>query len=47
MERWEQLLKLLGVYRDKLERYCTIITLQRDRDLVSDHHGAAVGAGHN
>jgi len=30
MERWDQLLLLLGVHKDKLERYCTIITLQRE-----------------
>jgi len=35
MERWEQLLKLLGVHRDKLERYCTIITLQREIETLS------------
>ena len=28
-------LKLLGVHRDKLERYCTIITLQREIETLS------------
>jgi spectrin beta len=35
MERWDQLLELLGVHKNKLERYCTIITLQREIDTLS------------
>ena len=35
MERWDQLLELLGVHKDKLERYCTIITLQREIETLS------------
>ena len=35
MERWDQLLELLGVHKDKLERYCTIITLQREIGTLS------------
>ena len=35
MERWDQLLGLLGVHKDKLERYCTIITLQREIETLS------------
>jgi hypothetical protein len=30
MERWDQLLELLGVHKNKLERYCTIITIQME-----------------
>ena len=35
IERWEQVLELLGGHRDKLERYCTIITLQREIGTLS------------
>ena len=35
MERWDQLLELLGVHKDKLERYCTIITLQREIETLA------------
>ena len=34
-ERWDQLLLLLGVHKDKLERNCTIITLQREIETLS------------
>ena len=30
IERWEQVLELLGGHRDKLERHCTNITIQRE-----------------
>ena len=29
------MLELLGVHKNKLERYCTIITLQREIDTLS------------
>ena len=35
MKRWEDLLNLLGIHKDKLERYCTIITLQREIETLS------------
>ena len=35
MARLYQLLQLLGVHRDKSERYCTIITLQREMETLS------------
>ena len=35
MESWDQLLQLLGVHKDKLERYCTVITLQKEIDILS------------
>ena len=35
MERWDQLLQLLGVHKDKLERYCTISTLKREIETLS------------
>ena len=35
MERWDQLLQLLGVHKDKLKRYFTIITLQREIEILS------------
>ena len=35
MERWDQLLQLLGVHKDKFKRYCTIITLQREIETLS------------
>ena len=34
MERWDQLLELLGVHKDKLEKYC-IITLPRMIETLS------------
>ena len=34
MERWDQLLQLLGVHKDKFKRYCTIITLQREIETL-------------
>ena len=36
MERWDQLLLLLGVHKDKLEQYCTISTLQWEIETLSD-----------
>ena len=35
MTRWEQLLELLRVHKDKLERYCTVIGLQREIETLS------------
>ena len=35
MTRWQELLTLLEVHKDKLERYCTIITLQRELDTLA------------
>ena len=35
MSRWQELLSLLEVHRDKLERYCTIISLQREIETLS------------
>ena len=35
MTRWQQLLDLLKVHKDKLERYCTVINLQREIETLS------------
>ena len=35
MDRWQELLKLLEVHRDKLERYSTLISLQREIDTLA------------
>ena len=35
MNRWQELLKLLEVHRDKLERYSTLISLQREIDTLA------------
>lgn len=35
MTRWQQLLDLLKLHKDKLERYCTVIGLQREIDTLS------------
>ena len=35
MERWDQLLQLLGVHKDKLKRCCTIITLKKEIEILS------------
>ena len=35
MTRWQQLLDLLKLHKDKLERYCTVINLQREIETLS------------
>ena len=35
MMRWQELLSLLEVHKDKLERYCTLISLQRDIETLA------------
>merc|ERR1719210_2890017 len=35
MGRWQELLSLLEVHRDKLERYCIIISLQREIETLA------------
>ena len=35
MTRWQELLSLLEVHKDKLERYCTLISLQRDIETLA------------
>ena len=35
MTRWQQLLNLLKLHKDKLERYCTVINLQREIETLS------------
>jgi spectrin beta len=35
MSRWQQLLDLLKLHKDKLERYCTVIGLQREIETLS------------
>ena len=35
MERWDQLLQLLGVHKEESERYCSIVTLQREIETLS------------
>ena len=34
MARWQELLSLLEVHRDRLERYCTLINLQREIETL-------------
>ena len=35
MGRWQELLSLLEVHRDKLERYSSLISLQREIDTLA------------
>lgn len=35
MSRWAELLSLLEVHRDKLERYSTLISLQREIETLA------------
>ena len=36
MEKWDQLLELLEVHKEKLERFSTITTLQRDMETFAE-----------